>query len=180
MKKIIKVFLLISLSFATTLGPSFAAGNGSTAAQFLQIGAGARAAGMGEAFSSVADDASAIYYNPAGMAQLKQKELTVSYNAYFQDTAAQFLGYSHPTESIGTFGVSANIFSVKNIEQRSAASDSDTPDSTFNTKDSAYALGWANKLARRGYELWSLTQIYQLRLKRGHGKNRSGGFWGSL
>ena len=40
---------------------------GTTAAQFLKLGAGARAVAMGEAFSAVADDASALYWNPAAL-----------------------------------------------------------------------------------------------------------------
>ena len=40
---------------------------GTTAAQFLKIGVGARAIGMGGAFVAVADDATAIYWNPAGI-----------------------------------------------------------------------------------------------------------------
>lgn len=41
-----------------------------TRAAFLTLGAGARPAGMGEAFTAVADDASAVSWNPGGLAQL--------------------------------------------------------------------------------------------------------------
>ena len=44
------------------------------AAEFLKIGIGARALGMGGAFVSVADDASAAYWNPAGLVQLEERE----------------------------------------------------------------------------------------------------------
>jgi hypothetical protein len=44
------------------------------AAEFLKIGVGARALGMGGSFVSVADDASAAYWNPAGLVQLEQRE----------------------------------------------------------------------------------------------------------
>ena len=40
----------------------------SSAAQFLNLGFGARALGMGEAYTAVADDISCVYYNPAGLA----------------------------------------------------------------------------------------------------------------
>ncbi len=39
-------------------------------------GVGARAIGMGEAFAAIADDASAVYYNPAGLAQMDHNELS--------------------------------------------------------------------------------------------------------
>src|SRR5438045_3246800 len=44
---------------------------GSSGAVFEKIGVGARAAGMGGAYSALADDISALYWNPAGIARLK-------------------------------------------------------------------------------------------------------------
>ncbi|MGD1047919.1 MAG: hypothetical protein ABR899_04115, partial [Candidatus Krumholzibacteriaceae bacterium] len=42
---------------------------GTFSAQFLKIGPSARAAGMGSAFTAVANDATSIYWNPAGMVE---------------------------------------------------------------------------------------------------------------
>jgi len=39
---------------------------GTTGSTFLKLGAGARAIGMGSAFTGLSDDATAIYWNPAG------------------------------------------------------------------------------------------------------------------
>ncbi len=82
--------------------------------KYNPFGAGARAIGMGEAFAAVADDASAIYYNPAGLAQLDHNEIfwtggsyykTVPYTDFVTFTMAlgsQYFGLSymkpyHPT-----------------------------------------------------------------------------------
>jgi len=46
---------------------------GTAMGQFLKIGVGGRAASMGEAFVAVANDASALYWNPAGITQLEKK-----------------------------------------------------------------------------------------------------------
>jgi hypothetical protein len=43
---------------------------------FLSVGEGARANGMGEAFAAVADDSSAIFWNPAGLTQLRSDEVS--------------------------------------------------------------------------------------------------------
>jgi len=52
----------------------------SAQATFMEtIGIGARPQGMGSAFTAVADDVFAIYYNPAGLSQLERHSLTVGY-----------------------------------------------------------------------------------------------------
>jgi hypothetical protein len=77
---------------------------------------------------------------------MEKRELALSYNAYFQDTASQFFGYGHPTEH-GTFGFGASLFGVSDIEKRSAAGgDADAADlGSFDTQDMAVSFGWANK-----------------------------------
>jgi hypothetical protein len=58
---------------------------GQTGLTFLKLGLGARAAGMGEAFSSVADDASATYWNPAGCVGTYGSEVLLNQVTWFQD-----------------------------------------------------------------------------------------------
>src|SRR5690349_23851614 len=52
---------------------------GTSSATFLRIGIGARAVGMGETFVAVANDPSAIYWNPAGLASLQRREVMASH-----------------------------------------------------------------------------------------------------
>jgi hypothetical protein len=65
---------------------------GSTSGQFLKIGIGARAVGMGEAFLAVADDASALYYNPAGIVHIEGRELLASHVALPADVNYEYAG----------------------------------------------------------------------------------------
>ena len=51
---------------------------GTTGFQFLKIGPSARAVAMGESFIALANDASAMYYNPAGLTQLTDRETIFS------------------------------------------------------------------------------------------------------
>jgi len=143
MKKVLIIVALV-LGFGILSSAHAASGRGTTGAQFLRVGVGARASAMAGAFSPVADDATALYWNPAGLSQLEKRDAELSYNAYFKDSAAQYAGYAHPT-SIGTFAGSINMFSVKNIESRSLVDTSDTPDGTFKTQDLAASFGWASK-----------------------------------
>jgi len=71
-------------------------------AAFQDVGAGARAPGMGDAFTALADDVYAIHYNPAGLALLERPELGASYTRLLlgltdsSDLSVTFLGYAHP------------------------------------------------------------------------------------
>lgn len=88
-----------------------------TGADFLNIGVGARAVGMGEAFSAVADDGTAAYWNPAGLVQLKRKEVSLMYNQWFEDVQYQFVSYTHPLEIVqGAVGISANLLTMGDIQ----------------------------------------------------------------
>lgn len=58
---------------------------GTIGAQFLKIGVGARAQAMGGAFVSVADDASSVYWNPAGIARISRSVVNVNHSAWHAD-----------------------------------------------------------------------------------------------
>lgn len=74
---------------------------------------GARAQGMGGAFTAVADDTSALYWNPAGMYQIKRHEATFMYADKYDMTVGpafmeQYFAYSSPVTDYGTFGFHFN------------------------------------------------------------------------
>ncbi len=126
--------------------PCSASGVGTTSAQFLKIGMGARAVGMGKAFSAVADDANAVFWNPAGLAGFDGDELNMGFVKYFQDVNAGNLAYS---TSLGErrFGIGAIYLSVPGIEKR-GLNDSEgiVPKlGTFNASDLAVSLAYAVK-----------------------------------
>jgi len=67
------------------------------AGSFLRIGVGARALGMGGAFVALADDPTAIYWNPAGLASLESGELASMYtNQFGLGAHFSFLAFSQP------------------------------------------------------------------------------------
>ena len=65
---------------------------GISTAQFLKIGVGGRASAMGDAFVAVANDASSLYWNPAGLVQFEKNELIFSHNRWVVDINHDFLG----------------------------------------------------------------------------------------
>jgi len=80
---------------------------GTTAAQFLKIGVGARAIGMGGAQVGMTGDISAIYWNPAALSRMNvQSELTFNHVAWLADINYDFAAGILPIGDLGTFGLS--------------------------------------------------------------------------
>uniref|UniRef100_A0A7C4THV4 OmpA family protein n=1 Tax=candidate division WOR-3 bacterium TaxID=2052148 RepID=A0A7C4THV4_UNCW3 len=105
------------ITFASVLGILYAQGYSGGAGAFLQYGVGPRALGLGNAFVGVSDDASAIYWNPAGLATLKKSELMVSYGTLFEGRRQSYLAYNRPM-SILSFGLGWLNYSVSGISGR--------------------------------------------------------------
>ncbi|UCE06886.1 MAG: UPF0164 family protein [bacterium] len=80
--KIIKLLIIIS-----ALVSSKQVYAGKYAAEFLRIGVGSRALGMGGAFVAVADDGTASYWNPAGLASLRKHQVSFSHVQMFDNLA---------------------------------------------------------------------------------------------
>lgn len=68
---------------------------GTSAFPFLKINIGARAVGMGGAFTGLANDESALYYNPAGISSFEENRFILGYHNYFVDMQSGFAGYIH-------------------------------------------------------------------------------------
>lgn len=79
---------------------------GTAGAKFLDIGVSARAIGMGQAYSAIANDVSAIYYNPAGLTQLFSREAMFTHVDYPADITYEFAGIALPVENVsGVLGL---------------------------------------------------------------------------
>src|SRR5215510_2370911 len=98
MKRLTTKAILTSLILQ---GGSFvwAAGPGTTSADVLKIPVGARAVGMGEAYVAQADDVSSLYWNPAGLALMQERQASFMYDQMYQDLKFQNANIGIPLEN---------------------------------------------------------------------------------
>jgi hypothetical protein len=80
---------------------------------------GARAEGMGEAYTAVSDDNSALFYNPAGLANTEKKEISVMYWQDYFGTGYSSLAFGLPEESWG--GMAAGWSNTANTFEKTDA-----------------------------------------------------------
>jgi len=103
---IVCAFLLFSALAFPTL--SSAEGNNYGSADYLQTGFGSRAIGLGGAFVALADDATAAYWNPAGLSQMRLYlyAANLEYAWLPRDMGASFITYAIQWPVMGSFCIS--------------------------------------------------------------------------
>ncbi|OQX85808.1 MAG: hypothetical protein B6D63_01480 [Candidatus Latescibacteria bacterium 4484_7] len=101
MLKITLSLIMITALFSLLCAPLQAQNNGTLegiALDKLGIlntpGTGARPFSMGGAYTAISDDAFALLYNPAGLAQVRRIELSIGMHQLKNDITNKFLGYS--------------------------------------------------------------------------------------
>ncbi len=93
-------------------------GNGQAGTRSLfDFGFGARAMGMGNAFTALADDPTAVYWNPAGLDYIYQQSVTLFHASLYEGASYDFLGYAYPTLDLGTFAIGIARIGIGDIPQ---------------------------------------------------------------
>lgn len=131
--------LALSASEGRSLAAFSSAGAGTAGAQFLSLGAGARSLGMGEAMVSVPDGLNSAYWNPAGLAKLASREITLSHAQLFSDFYHDVAAYGQP----GLGGAWAASFTMLNETAIQAVTNTgQSLPGTFNPYSAALSLGY--------------------------------------
>lgn len=137
-KKRIITGILIILLVPGVISAQKVTKTGTTAAKFLSIGIGARANAMGGAYSSLANDASAIYWNPAGIAYSEKYQAIFTYSSLFAGINLNYFGIIIPGGGIGNFAASVTALNYGDIQ----VTTEDQPEGTGETfSPGSYAFG---------------------------------------
>lgn len=118
---------------------------GTSAAQFLRIPVGARSAALGGAVTASATDVSALYWNPAIIAELDKSMISVEVSDWFADLNHSFLGVVMPTGKGGSFGLSLTGLTMGDFEETTMELPEGTG-RTFNAYSFALGVSYAHQM----------------------------------
>ncbi len=160
MKNKLKAFLLFALIANTVAAQKYSN-------EFLNIGTGARAQGMGNAHVAITDDVTAGYWNPAGLMQYKGPvQIGLQHSEMFAGiTKYDYLGAVYPlADSMRTVGLSVIRFGVDNIPNTLSLYNSDgTVDysrvTQFSAADYAVLLSYAQRTGIEGLTVGGNAKI---------------------
>ncbi|MCL4306358.1 UPF0164 family protein [bacterium] len=115
MKKFKPIILALTICACTMT--AFAVSKvGTTAAPFLNIAVGARALGMGGAFTAMADDATALYWNPAGIAGMEKFSASFVHTDWLTDLRFNVVGAVLPLNNDDAIGAQMTLLSMPDQE----------------------------------------------------------------
>jgi hypothetical protein len=172
--KTLCILAVVGVLFFINSSDSFA--QSEAAVLYLMIKPGARAAGAGEAFVATADDATATYYNPAGLAFQSGREISLMHTnwlpAFASDLYYEFFGYSQYVEGWGNLG--AHLVFMSYGEQV-RMSQTGAYEGTFRAYDMALGLSYGGLLSDKSSAGVTMKIIYSHLSDTGAGAEKGSG-----
>ncbi len=140
------ILLLILCSGTATMAQN--PNVGTSGAQFLKIPVGARPTGMGGAFVGITNDASSVFWNPAGLVHVRNYQAHFSYMDWLNMFDINALAVSYNSGNTGVFALSVLSLTMDKMEITTETQ----PDGTglfFGARDIAIGLSYARFLTDR-------------------------------
>ena len=109
---VIIVILIMSISNVLWGGST-----GTTNANFLKTGQGVKPIAMGETYVALGKGLDTLYWNPAGLLQLKSPELTLLHSFWLQDTSIEYVAFGMPLNVLGSVGVGITVVNSGWVER---------------------------------------------------------------
>ncbi|HTY07895.1 MAG TPA: PorV/PorQ family protein [Candidatus Edwardsbacteria bacterium] len=148
--------LLLLLALALSAAPL--AADGTTAASFLALDAGAGAIAMGGTVAARGGTVGDVFWNPGGLGWLRGTALTVGHTESVQSIRCEYLGAAYGTDRL-TFAASLRSLSVNGLEERTGPSES--PLSQFGVSGVAPAISCARSFGQHCAVGTSVRYVYQ-------------------
>lgn len=150
MKRIIHIVILgiffLGTASAQKLFPGLGGQRaGITVFPFLKIGVAPRADAMAGSFVAIADDASALYWNPAGSVRSTSNEAMFAHTLWFADIGLSYGAYLHHLTDQDAIGASVTALQTAKMERTTVLAPSGTG-SYFSYQDLAVGLTYARAM----------------------------------
>lgn len=141
--RLTRLLELASLAMFFPVALAQAEGAGSHGAQFLRMQAGARASGVAGAYSALADDSLAVFWNPANLTNVKKGDLAFTHAMLPGDMSANWVSLARPgTNSALGFGVQyVSYGTIHGIDENN------TDMGEFSPVDMAISVAYARNLS---------------------------------
>jgi hypothetical protein len=125
-------------------------GAGTTAAEFLLLGAGARGMALGPAFAAMTRDVEALYYNPASLPLMDGMEFGMTLMPYYADTRYMWAGLAMPLAGgeYG-FGLSISNFGFSDAPVYTEADQNNESNLTYGVSETVLGLSFAHSFIDR-------------------------------
>ncbi len=140
------LFILLSTIHYCSAGGFDKNSAGTATAQFLKVASGARGVAMGEAYSAMANDATALDWNPAGLIKIKTHSVSLMHAPYLADSYVDFFAYAETAGEVGAWGMALkymNYGAIKKTDQSGVEIGKFTPyDMAFNIGFATYITGF--------------------------------------
>jgi hypothetical protein len=134
--------LAVQLMFSTLCFSQTITSDAALVTPLSALGASARADAMGSAFTGVADDPSAVFFNSAGLSGLSNSRLSLNHNSYLGGSFEETFLVGLPAGDLGGFGGAIQYVFWGGLEARDALGVSQ---GTFEDNDVALSIGWGRE-----------------------------------
>jgi hypothetical protein len=121
---------------------------GTSMAQFLKLGVNGRGTALGDAYVALANDVSALVWNPAGIQRIAKKSFGISHTQLFSEIRLNFAGFTTPLNSVNTLGISIVNLNSGDIELTTLDQPEGTGE-TYTTSNLLAGLSFARQLTDR-------------------------------
>lgn len=116
---------------------------GTSGSEFLLFDLGARGIALGGAYTAVTDDATSLYWNPAGLAKVPRASASFMYTRFVEEISYQSVHAAARLTDVGVLAAGARYRDIGKVDHTDLAGN---PRGTFRPRDYVAELGWGRSV----------------------------------